>query len=61
MVYVDSKTRLINQQMCSERELAHASTVQCEFWVKKHFEGLWIHLMSSKEPTRKESLDFSFS
>lgn len=32
------KTRLINQQMCSERELAHVSTVQCEVWVKKHSE-----------------------
>lgn len=63
MAYVASelKTRLINQQMCSEREFAHASTMQCEVWVKKHSEDPWIHLMCSKKPTRKESLDFSLS
>lgn len=63
MAYVDSelKTRLVNQQMCSERELAHASAMQCEVWVKKRNEDPWIHWMCSKEPTRKESHVFSLS
>lgn len=44
--------------MCSERKLDHASKMQCEVWVEKHSQDPWTHFMCSKDPTRKEPLNF---